>query len=326
MPWAVFVERYCQEHLTGLARRTMQTSLAAISKLERACSPNFVGDVTGEMLSRFVSALRSDGLSETTIHKHLRHIKAAMRWAAEVGIVSRAPNVPRIQRAKQSAGSPHRGRAVTDEEFKKIVKAIPAVVPPGHEAGWEWYIRGLWLSGLRLTESLDLWWDNPHKMRVDLSHSEAMLIVPASSEKGHRDRHLPVAPEFADALMAVPKRMRKGLVFPIPKTRQKGRQPQYWWVSRIVCSISEKAGVFTEPGKPAGCHDLRRSFGVRWASRVMPQTLMKIMRHESIVTTMRYYVTEDAQRTVREMRAAMAAQGDFQGDGKTSPVMKPRKN
>lgn len=49
--------------------------------------------------------------------------------------------------------------------------------------------------------------------------------------------------------------------------------------------------------KCASAHDLRRSFGERWASRVMPQVLMVLMRDESIETTMRYYVGRNAQTT-----------------------------
>ena len=37
-------------------------------------------------------------------------------------------------------------------------------------------------------------------------------------------------------------------------------------------------------------HDLRRSFGERWASRLMPQVLKELMRHESIETTLNFYV------------------------------------
>jgi integrase len=49
--------------------------------------------------------------------------------------------------------------------------------------------------------------------------------------------------------------------------------------------------------KFASAHDLRRSFGERWASRVMPQVLMELMRHESIDTTMKFYVGRNAQST-----------------------------
>ena len=48
--------------------------------------------------------------------------------------------------------------------------------------------------------------------------------------------------------------------------------------------------------KFASAHDLRR-FGERWASRVMPQVLMELMRHESIETTMKFYVGRNAQTT-----------------------------
>jgi hypothetical protein len=36
----------------------------------------------------------------------------------------------------------------------------------------------------------------------------------------------------------------------------------------------------------------------------MPQTLMELMRHESIETTLKYYVGRNAQRTARIVREA----------------------
>lgn len=70
----------------------------------------------------------------------------------------------------------------------------------------------------------------------------------------------------------------------------------------MVCKIGEKAGVKVNTNavgkiKFASAHDLRRSFGERWASRVMPQVLKELMRHESIDTTMKYYVGRNAQST-----------------------------
>lgn len=47
--------------------------------------------------------------------------------------------------------------------------------------------------------------------------------------------------------------------------------------------------------KYASAHDLHRSFGERWAARVMPQILMQLMRHEAIETTMRYYVAQNVE-------------------------------
>ena len=50
---------------------------------------------------------------------------------------------------------------------------------------------------------------------------------------------------------------------------------------------SEKGNVVKEF---ASTHDLRRSFGFRWSRRVMPTILRELMRHETIETTMQYYV------------------------------------
>ena len=78
------------------------------------------------------------------------------------------------------------------------------------------------------------------------------------------------------------------------------------YVSHVVSRIGEAAGVKVdvkrkagkgEVVKYAGCHDLRRSFGFRWSRRVMPPQLQKLTRHESVETSMRFYVVfvaEDA--------------------------------
>lgn len=88
------------------------------------------------------------------------------------------------------------------------------------------------------------------------------------------------------------------------------------WVSKLVVRIGKAAGVVVrtkrdrKTGEPARVvkyaspHDLRRSFGERWASRVMPQVLMQLMRHESIDTTLRYYVGRNAQKTADVLWAA----------------------
>jgi integrase len=66
-------------------------------------------------------------------------------------------------------------------------------------------------------------------------------------------------------------------------------------VSKLVTAIGSKAGIIVNAteSKTASAHDLRRTFGTRWAKRVMPAVLRKLMRHASIETTMGYYVDLD---------------------------------
>jgi integrase len=98
------------------------------------------------------------------------------------------------------------------------------------------------------------------------------------------------------------------------------------WVGEVVAAIGKKAGVIVSTGgktKYASAHDLRRSFGERWAVRVMPQVLMELMRHESIETTLKYYVGQNAERTADVLWAAheqQNASGNKNGNsGPNSP-------
>lgn len=97
--------------------------------------------------------------------------------------------------------------------------------------------------------------------------------------------------------------------------RQTARQ-----IGSVVCKIGEAANVkVSEDGgkvKFASAHDLRRSFGERWASRVMPNVLQELMRHDNIQTTLRYYVGQNAKRTsaiLWEAHRAQAVGGSLGG-------------
>jgi Phage integrase family. len=57
--------------------------------------------------------------------------------------------------------------------------------------------------------------------------------------------------------------------------------------------------------KYASAHDLRRSFGERWSQKVMPAVLQQMMRHESIDTTMKFYVGRNAQVTAEAIYATV---------------------
>ena len=62
-----------------------------------------------------------------------------------------------------------------------------------------------------------------------------------------------------------------------------------------------------EVGTAAFICRTRRAFGVRWAALLRPAQLMELMRHESIETTLRFYVGTDAQRTAEAAWVAFEA-------------------
>ena len=242
-----------------------------------------------------------DERAESTIAGYLAHLKAALNWAVNTGMLSAIPKIKRLKRAK--IYKKPKGRAPTDEEFEEILRSVPAVVGDKRAESWRYFLRGLWWSGLRLSEALELSWDRDDKLRIEFQGDKPVLRIPAELEKGHQDRLLLVAPEFVEFLLKIPADERKGWVFDPKAEKVCGERLTLNRVSKIISKIGEKAEVVVHveaksgSTKYASAHDFRRAFGDRWALRVMPPVLMQLMRHESIDTTMRFYVGRSIDAT-----------------------------
>jgi integrase len=301
--WQDFRARYEAEVVPGLAPRTGEKISSVFDRFEADINPRRLWDVDEKRLSAFVSNLRKgEGgrgkLAESTIAGHLAHLKAALNWAKLQKLIAHLPGFPRIKRAKMSKGAKvMRGRPITTEEFERMLGKVEDVVGQAAADRWTLFLRGLWASGLRLTESLELYWDREDKLHPVLTGKFPMLRIPADLEKGNKERLLPMAPEFAQLLHKVPEPERTGPVFKLERADGKPGRPAVDRVSKTVSSIGEKAKVRVDVKKTASAHDLRRAFGERWAARLMPAQLMELMRHETIETTLSYYVGRNAERT-----------------------------
>lgn len=331
MLWTDFRAKY---ERNALAKNQVKESTAdriaiVFNSLESHVSFRRLCDLTTDKLTDYQTALREGGAAESTIKSYLAHVKSAMNWAVDHGHLPVAPKTRKPKRAKKAKRTtPMKGRPITGEEFDRLLAKTragltingrakngkPTKLEPSAEcvASWEFYLRGLWLSGLRLAESLELHWTDCSRLGIDFSQHYPMLRIAADAEKGNEDRLLPMSPEFAEFLRSVPESQREGFVFS-PAARHVGclgkrLLPEH--VSRTISRFGELANVKVaenvkaKPGrepvkvvKYASAHDLRRSFGERWATRVMPQVLQELMRHESIETTLRFYVGRNAQRT-----------------------------
>jgi integrase len=200
-----------------------------------------------------------------------------------------------------------RGRPVTTEEFKTMLACV-SDVRAKDSAIWVQHLNGLWLSGLRLDESMQLSWDGDSPFMIDLTGRHPRFRIYAEAEKGRQDRLLPMTPDFAEFVLKTPLKERIGYVFKVQGIRT-GEQMTSARAGRIISQIGEKSGVLVNKaeGKYATAHDLRRSFGTGWAGRVKPATLQLLMRHKSIETTMKYYVCQDSDDVADELWAAYEA-------------------
>lgn len=315
IPWGDFRKRYENEVLPGLARNTAIAYGTAMNHFENIVGIVRLDRITESILSDFAKGLRDQGKSEHSIKSYLTGVSAFLSWAKKMRLIPRVPEIPRIVRAKSQRVM--KGRPLTAREMGTLLKATASVVGKNSSASWKRLLKGLWWSGLRLGESLNLYWDRRDKLCIDMTGKHPMLLVRAELEKGKQDRVLPLAPEFCTMLEKTPLILRTGPVFDLGSIEVKAgwqrsavESRSVDWVSRIIRRIGKKAGIMVDKNKYASAHDLRRSFGSRWARLVRPAVLMQLMRHENIQTTMRFYVELDSERTADELWKSVGMGGE----------------
>lgn len=294
--WADFRKRYEEEALHGLAKKTVGKTKGTFNKIESLMSPAYVESLDTRAIEQLKSKLYGCGIQPSTIVSHMINVRKALRWAHKRKLIKTMPevDVPKKTPAR-------RGRAVTQEEFDRMIEAVPKVVGEKNRESWEFLLNGLWWSGLRLGEAMLLHWTSDKNITIDYSDDLPMFSIQGHAEKSRKTRLLPMAREFAELIEG---RERKGYVFnPERLIPPFEARLSLQYVGKVISRIGEKAVVKVSElnGKPkfASAHDLRRSFGLRWAQRVLPAVLMELMRHESIETTMKYYVGRNAQIAAR---------------------------
>ena len=195
LSWEQFRERYELEVVPGLAEKTGMKIGGVFNTVESilpGVAKGRLRDLNTDRLSTLQTELRTRGRAESTIAGYLAHLRAALQWAADMGLIAAVPKMKRPQRVKRSSGStPMKGRPISGEEFDRLVAVVPAVVlasrgpdpskpatpltpeDVAHNAAivasWRHLLEGLWWSGLRMGEAMQVYWDRTDRLCVDLS-------------------------------------------------------------------------------------------------------------------------------------------------------------
>ena len=311
--WNYLADRYEAEALPSRAKKTAYKFTGMRRWLKKLIDPEYAITIDSDLISKFQSKLRAEGQSEATIKGHLSALRACLNWADNLKLI---PEVPRFVMPKRINRA--KGRALTQAEYDLYVTTMETEVGDDHKAGFRRLIEGLWLSGLRIDEAIRLTWEPTFDgISVDLSGDVARLRIEANEDKSSTAAQLlPITPDFADFLLAVPPHLRHGRVFRPTIDGMKSEFMRSDTCSDILCRIGRKSKIVVaeyrpKPGakeprrKYASAHDFRRTFGTRWAPLVTPQQLQQLMRHSSIETTMTFYVKTETKEVERATQDAM---------------------
>jgi len=295
--WATAADRYENEELASRAVKTLWKFKSTRKAVEKIIDPLYVRAMTSSQVSQFQAGLRDKGLAEATIKSYLSALRSLLNWCHRIGLIVKMPH---FSMPKRTGKMKH--RPITDAEYKRMLDSVDAVATPRLANEWKFLLQGLWTSGLRLDEALRLRWDQG-EITVNLTGQRPRLKIEANADKSTKPRLLPIAPDFAELLLTVDPSQRQGRVFR-PVYPGQVLELRLDSCSKFITSIGEKAeicvgerppkGEEKEPRKSwAGAHCFRRAFGTRWSKRLRPQQLQELMRHETIATTMTFYVEDD---------------------------------
>jgi len=85
--WDIFAERYDTEVMYGQSERTREKAAMVLDSVKKIVSPKSPDVLDANLISQYVKALRESGKAESTIKGHLSYLKAALRWAVNMGII-----------------------------------------------------------------------------------------------------------------------------------------------------------------------------------------------------------------------------------------------
>lgn len=289
--WADFVKIYQRQHLDRLSKDYRATFSSASNKFRNSQKVKTIGGVRKQHLADFTAELHNNGHPPATIASYLKHLRAALNWATDNGYRSTRIEVkiPKNKRGTRKM----RGRPLTGEEFDRMVEAAPDA--------YLGILKTMWLIGLRLSEALIFSWDDPTTIHVDdLDGRTPCYVCPGNCHKAGVDMRVPLTPDAVKWLRETPADQRTGRVAGLHRSADHA--------GRIISAAGES--IVVGPNRHATAHDLRRSFGTRWAHRVKSSVLKVLMRHASITTTDTYYIELTAASIATELRAL----GDVLGD------------
>ena len=328
MDWSDFREQYRTLHLATIRGNSAMHAESRLDLAERIVKPRSLGDLANpnslqQLQARLLAgaeSLRKKPRSPHTVKGYMNSVLSAVNWAYVQGWL---PAPPRLRKIKVGKLKAMKGRPISLDEFKEMLKATPLVVGAEAAESWKHVLRGLWESALRLDELMHMAWDSPNSIRPIWQDGQLpVLNIPAALQKNDTEESIPLLPWFEAVLLETPPDKRTGWVFnpaslqPRLGRRVRPSRPNADWVGRIISRIGEKAGVVVEPadertGRPtkyASAHDLRRSCGERLREAgVPPLVICRVMRHSSWETTRKHYAPGDVQQDAEVLRATLEA-------------------
>ena len=274
--WSDFRRQFLDDVASIKAANTKLQYERAFNQFERLVHPAYVDAITTATIDRF-TARRSAGETHpdsdevskpepATVNKELRHLRAALRKAADWKMLRELPAVTLL---RQPERDPY---FVDDAAFAALYAACDAMIRPKGRRypaadWWKALLVFAYMTGWRVGEILDL-------RRDDLDLEGGIARVDADSTKGRREARIELHPVVIYHLRAIIE--FQPFVFDWP------HHERTLWTD--FNTLKQKANLEF----PGAFHRLRFGFANANVDALPADLLQKLMRHRDPKTTRSY--------------------------------------
>lgn len=321
------VDLFTEHHLGTLKKGSQERYLVSLLNLTPHFERSALKDISRGELSKFVSARRKDGVTDSTIIRDLACLSSVFTIAADFEQADANPVLPFLRAQKRRGAlvnaEPETRNLSHAEELAILTHAAAVARAPGVIRAHEKWMIAVAIAayidtGMRAQELLSMRWT-----WVDMAKLE--ITVPADATKALKERQIPILPRLERLLLRMPRNAHSDLVF---------------WRTTAGRGFADLNHTFQRYAAALGIedvciHDLRRTCGCRLLQdRNVPMALVsKWLGHASVVTTEKIYAflkvenLHDAVGTIRQredllpqLNAALS-DAEFGFDSKRAQMM-----
>ncbi len=285
--WDQFFERY-KAHVDGrYDAPSRDSALLSLRTFARVAKPKLLKSIDTATIDQFIgkrlketSAKTLRKVSQATVNRELRYVKAALRLAVDWGFAER---VPRIRFLKPLQKLP---TFVSPDHFSAMFKACEVATMPNDLPNvspadwWRGLLLLLYMTGWRIGQTMKL-------KLADIDFEAGTALNRADTNKGRRDQLIPLHPLVLQYLKPLTASFNP-LVFPWNYHNR-----TLWTVFAHIQDAARLADKSPMPkagkaGRWYGFHDLRRGFATVNAASMDLFELQALMQHRSLTTTQGY--------------------------------------
>ena len=265
----------------GVSDGVVQKYKLFLGRLDAHCAARgifTVAGITRDVLTGFVATWPALYPSTITRAKTRERLRSFLRYCYEAQWIARIPLVPRIKIEEPET------QPLTPAEYERLIDAVYVAIDskrdgPGLQVKVRAFLETMRWTGLAIMDTVTL-----RRTALALDASKGLYKLTTKRKKTGTDVSIPVPPDVAEALLALP---GDGAFF-FWSGEGKPQSATSNWGQRYIAPVFKAAGITSEGNMVS--HRLRDTFAVDLLEKGVPmEEVSKLLGHTSIRTTEKSY-------------------------------------